>query len=572
MLLLLLLAACPRPAPATEPPPAAPAVRFGAVDLPQTEAERRAIRSGEPGFTAIARVGDAIGDGRFGMLIDARGQPIPDGDHPALCNSNDYNGLLQARGALLLVSHFECTPGAVYLTGLNQDAENRHLAPLWTAPVDFSGVRGGMLHCAGSPTPWGSHLASEEYEVDARTILDDGSSPDSLEGYNDMAAYFGDMEGVNPYDYGWLPEIAVEGPAGAARVHKRYAMGRLSHELGLVMPDGRTVYQTDDGAGGGFFLFVADREGDLSSGALYAARWEQGAVGSAGRGEAGIRWVPLGRAEEAQVARWLGEQRLGFSDLFDAAEPAEGGSCPATYRSIHTARGLECLRLRPGMALAASRLETRRYAALQGATTEFTKGEGLSWDPDRRVIYAAFSRVVGGMSAGSPQDVGGGDHIRLKPNRCGAIYGFELGDGVVRDSSGAPIDSAYAAVRARSVLAGVPAAYQGTALEGNRCDVEAVANPDNIAYLPGQGLLLIAEDSHNHVNNMLWAADLETGALTRVMTAPIGAELSGLHWFPDIDGAAYLTVTVQRPFRDLPGFSEEERRSYAGYIGPFPAR
>jgi len=41
------------------------------------------------------------------------------------------------------------------------------------------------------------------------------------------------------------------------------------------MPDEKTVYLADDGANVGFFMFIADKRGDLSAGILYAAQWQQ---------------------------------------------------------------------------------------------------------------------------------------------------------------------------------------------------------------------------------------------------------------------------------------------------------
>lgn len=38
-----------------------------------------------------------------------------------------------------------------------------------------------------------------------------------------------------------------------------------------VMPDGRSVYMTDDGSNKFFSIFVMDRVNDLSSGTIYAA-------------------------------------------------------------------------------------------------------------------------------------------------------------------------------------------------------------------------------------------------------------------------------------------------------------
>jgi secreted PhoX family phosphatase len=50
-------------------------------------------------------------------------------------------------------------------------------------------------------------------------------------------------------------------------------MGRISHELVQVMPDNRTVLMGDDATNSGLFVFVADKEKDLSAGTLYVASW-----------------------------------------------------------------------------------------------------------------------------------------------------------------------------------------------------------------------------------------------------------------------------------------------------------
>ena len=61
---------------------------------------------------------------------------------------------------------------------------------------------------------------------------------------------------------------------------RHFSMGRFSHENATVMPDGRTVYLTDDdtvkytnakwntNSGGVLFKFIADQKMDLSSGTL----------------------------------------------------------------------------------------------------------------------------------------------------------------------------------------------------------------------------------------------------------------------------------------------------------------
>jgi len=87
-----------------------------------------------------------------------------------------------------------------------------------------------------------------------------------------MAAYYGgDVTRLNPYAYGWPVEVTVDAE-GTTQVAKRYAIGRVALELPHVMPDRRTAYLTDDGTNAGLYLFVADREGDLSAGTLCAAR------------------------------------------------------------------------------------------------------------------------------------------------------------------------------------------------------------------------------------------------------------------------------------------------------------
>jgi hypothetical protein len=50
------------------------------------------------------------------------------------------------------------------------------------------------------------------------------------------------------------------------------------------------------------------------------------------------------------------------------------------------------------------------------------------------------------------------------------------------------------------VVVGGP--YDATAVP-DRCDVEGIAQPDNILVL-NDGRVLIGEDTSNHANNMLW--------------------------------------------------------------------
>lgn len=71
--------------------------------------------------------------------------------------------------------------------------------------------------------------------------------------------------------------------------------------------------------------------------------------------------------------------------------------CPDGFGSINVGDDAECLMLKDGMETAASRLETRRYAALQGATTEWSKMEGFSYSALRRRAYVSMSNIRRGM-------------------------------------------------------------------------------------------------------------------------------------------------------------------------------
>jgi uncharacterized protein len=585
-------------------PALAGTILFSEAPVPRTDAEKRAILTSpqavvdgvsiDLGYHTVLRSGqtgtlDADGY-RFGQLHDIKGQPLlaEDGS-PYISNDNDFSSLLRgADGKLYMVSHFESRPGAMYLTELAQDPNTGVLTAQRTRPLDFSPLRGGWVHCAGSVTPWGTHLGSEEYEPDARQWRDG-----TISDYNAaMAIYFGATPAeagsvMNPYDYGYPVEIEVDG-FDSARVEKHYAMGRLALELGYVMPDRRTVYISDDGTNVGLYRFVADQPGDLSAGTLWVARWNQKDARGAGR--ATLDWVYLGQADDAQVRDWIGRYR--FADLFDEAAPkapAEGEkpSCPEGFTSLnagHEDGDHQCLRLRDinqdGVIdrtdeSIASRLETRRWAAMQGGTTEFRKMEGITYDPDRHQLYVAMSEVDRGMldysRAGRAQgsydkyDIGGPNHMRLaQANVCGAVYGLHL-------------DGNYTAVDMFPLVAGTPltmdygADAESPDYDGiNKCDLNGLANPDNITYMPGYDTLIIGEDTGaGHQNDMVWAYDLNASRLTRLQTTPYGSETTSPYFYPDINGFAYLMSVVQHPYGESDADKLEEPGQLSAYTGYF---
>ena len=603
-------------------------IQFEGVEVPETDAEKRQVLSSpsvhiknkssgqrghyDTGYQTIMRSGDAsLTGGPFGMLTDINGDPIKAVDgSPVISQSTDFSSLLPAddhwdydgNPVVWNVTHFEDRPGAMYISKLSQNTETGELTPLETRPIDFSSVRGTWVNCAGSVSPWGTHLGVEEYEPDASLLQDDGTMPEH-ELWESMGRYFPDTSAGNPapgvpfspYDYGYTVEVKVN-DLHDVEVSKHYAMGRMALEVPFVAPDGRTVYMSDDGTNVGFFMFVSDHENDLSAGTLYAAKWKQKDDKYGGR--ARLEWANLGHATNDEIRAAI-DAGIGFSDIFASAEPING-SCPKGYASINAGHdtyqpfpGHQCLMLKDGMFAGvdieklASRLESRRYAAMKGATTEFRKYEGVTMDTQRKILYTAMSEISKGMENDptGTYDIGGPNDIRLPVNKCGGVYRSKM-QGGQKDMDGHPISSEWVAVNIRGEVLGVPTQAMDPAssipaypedgpFAANQCWLEGVANPDNISFLDGYKTLFIGEDTGSgHQNDVVWQYDTKKKHLTRIQTTPYGSETTSTYVYPNINGWAYLMSVIQHPY----GESDQDKyeigtmadRAYNGYL-TFPA-
>ena len=557
-------------------------IEFNEVKVPLSDTEKRAINASDGvkisgkeykiGYNIIMRSGDKVGDEIFGALYDINGKLITTKDgSPRISNDNDFSSLHTYGDKIFMISHFETRPAAMYITELNQDKTTGKLSPVNTKNIDFSKFGGLWVPCAGSVTPWGTHLGSEEYEPDARMIKENGEGG---EYYNLMAEYFGgDLTKVNPYNYGWTPEVKIINEKGDVNVTKHYAMGRIANELSYVMPDRKTVILSDDGTNTGLFMFIADKAGDLSSGVLYAAKWHQ--TDNQNGGSAKLEWISLGNANDNEIKKEI-DKGIKFSDIFDMAE-FKDDICPdgftATKANVDSNQETapECIKLKHGMEKIASRLESRRYAAIKGATTEFRKMEGITYNNDLNEIYIGMSEINKGMESFKSKgkdslkyDVKGVDDIRLLHNTCGAVYRLTLKKDDKIGSNFVP-----------DVMSGMIAGkYATTGDKLNTCDLDGLANPDNVTYINGTGTLIIGEDTGSgHQNDYIWSYDIQKDKLTRILTTPYGSETTSPYYYNNIGGFGYIIAVVQHPY----GESDEDRlqnssdaRAYTGYIGPFP--
>ena len=414
-------------------------------------------------------------------------------------------------------------PSPIAVLTLDQDHTTGQLSLVKYHNVDTSSVNGLWITCAASLSPWNTHLSSEEYEPDAFAAATDKR----FKAFSKNL--FGDESVANPYHYGHVPEVTVN-PDGSASINKHFCLGRISRELVQVMPDQRTVLMGDDYTNGGLFMFIADKAANLSAGTLYAAKWTQTSGTSAGSGT--LTWITLGHAKSADIETMA--NKLKATDIMDVktVDPQN-----ASYTKIRYGGKDNWVKLLPGMEKAAAFLETHRFAALKGASMGFTKMEGTTLNARDKVAYSAMSYIQASMIDGTTD-------IKVQGPRAGAVYALNLKGGQ-KALNGTVIDSEWVAVDMAA-----PAALVGEDLAapdalGNLAHADKIANPDNLKFSEKMRTLFIGEDSGMHVNNFLWAYNVDTKALSRIMSCPAGAESTGLHVVDDLNGWTYIMSNFQ---------------------------
>lgn len=414
-------------------------------------------------------------------------------------------------------------PSPIGIVTIDQNKTTGAMTSKTYSNVDTSSVHGLWITCAGSLSPWNTHLSSEEYEPDAWSISTNTMFQDFI------TNTFGSVTTANnkPYRYGHVPEVTVKAD-GTGTIKKHYNMGRISRELVEVMPDNKTVLMGDDASSGGIFMFIADTAKDLSSGTLYVAKVTQ--TSATGAGEFTLSWIKLGKANSAEIEALANSLAAADIMTVSTTDPTDN-----TYTKINFGNGQQWVKFNAGKEKAAAFLETRRYAAVMGGTMEFSKFEGVTVNPKDKKAYFAVAEIRDTMTKNGFVS----DTIQLTENKAGAVYEVILGSDATIGSDWVP----------KSMTA--PAALVGKTMSadanGNTSVVDMVSNPDNVKFSPSMRTLFIGEDSGRHLNNFVWAYNVDTKALSRILSVPAGAECVCLQAVDNLNGFAYAMSGFQHP-------------------------
>jgi len=430
-------------------------------------------------------------------------------------------------------------PSPIAVLTLDQNQTTGHLELKKYFNVDMSKVHGLWITCGASMSPWNTHLSSEEYEPDAFDQI--GTKLSTLKAYSSYL--YGNETQANAYNYGHMPEIVLDGKGGAT-AKKHYCLGRISHELIQVMPDNRTAIMGDDYTNGGFFMFVADKEKDLSAGSLYVAKYKNELNETS---TAGIEWIKLGHSDSKSIEDLVNVRGIKAENIMESLVTAPADT--TGYTKIVLDGKTLWVKLKEAnngfskteIELAAAFLETHRYAALKGGSMAFTKMEGTTVNIKDKVAYSALANIQGSMVQGQTGWVASHNVKFSKVVKAGGIMAHDLKGSLV-DTGNSLIDSAWVPYQSHMLRMGedIPADSLGNTANPNN-----IASPDNLKFSETLRTLFIGEDSGNHVNNFLWAYNVDTKSLDRILSTPAGAEATGLHAVDSINGWTYIMSNFQ---------------------------
>ena len=174
------------------------------------------------------------------------GDPMADGRPTP--GAHDGMAAFWSRGRARLVRNHEQGNGVPFMDGAVYDPTAAggttnlvfHPGPgRWED--SYPSLTGTIRNCCGGPTPWGSWLTCEE-----TTQVNNVGTPAEVR-------------------HGYVFDVPSDGVSDATPLTQ---LGRYSHEALAVDPTTGIVYLTEDATPSGFYRFVPDTPGDLSSGTL----------------------------------------------------------------------------------------------------------------------------------------------------------------------------------------------------------------------------------------------------------------------------------------------------------------
>ncbi|MCA0043576.1 PhoX family protein [Celeribacter litoreus] len=355
--------------------------------------------------------------------------------------------------------------------------------------------KGTMNNCGSGKTLWGTYLTCEEnfngyfgatgaYEerADFKRYGIGGEGRYAYEKFD--TRYDLSKEPNEPYRHGWVTEINPLDPSSTPIKHT--ALGRFKHENAEMVQanDGRVVvYMGDDERGEFMYKFVSNgtwteggsTEGLLSDGTLYVAKFNDDMTGA---------WLPL----TPETTGMSIEEILVFSRI-------AGSKVGATTMD------------RPEW-IAANPLKCEAYCALTN-----NKNRGIK------------------TNAGGDETPVGGPNPR-EANKYGQI---------VRWTPTGEDHGSETFAWDLYVMAGNPNVHDNAYGGSDNVTAGNMFNsPDGMAF-SSDGYLWIQTDGDDsnegdfagQGNNQMLVGNTETGEIARFLTAPNGAEVTGLCWSAD---------------------------------------
>ncbi|EKF20164.1 PhoX family protein [Nitratireductor pacificus] len=380
--------------------------------------------------------------------------------------------------------------------------------------------KGTMNNCGSGKTLWGTYLTCEEnfngyFGATAEREATEGEVRYGVGGEGRYAYEKFDerfdlaKEPNEPNRHGWVTEIDPLDPASTPVKHT--ALGRFKHENAEMVQaaDGRiVVYMGDDERGEFIYRYVSKgtwaegqpTEGLLSEGTLYVARFDDDMTG---------KWLAL----TPETTGMPIEEILVFSRI-------AGSKVGATTMD------------RPEW-VAANPLRVEAYCAL---TNNKDRGVKANAGGDEQPVNGPNPRDTNNF----------GQIVRWRPE--GEDHGAETFTWDLY------------------VMAGNPKVYNNVyAGSDNVTEGNMFNSPDGMAF-SSDGMLWIqtdGEDSNEgefegQGNNQMLVGNPETGEIARFLTAPKGAEVTGLCWSPDMKVAF---VGIQHPGGAWPDGNGKPRSS-----------